>query len=160
MLGLVFSCQSLPKSPRPANEKIDFLLVSKSKRTLTLFSENQALRTFKISLGEDPILPKEKEGDKRTPEGLYKIITKSSTSDYYKNLGISYPNAKDIERTKKQNINPGGDIKIHGLKNGYSFWGRLHRFLDWTNGCIAVTNSEIDELYHLVPLQTPIQIVP
>ncbi len=159
LLALSFHfCQTTTNRDSTTIQKVSLIVVNKSARTLSLVAGNQVLRTYRVSLGEDPVSPKEQEGDKRTPEGLYKIISKSETSSYYKNLGISYPSASDLERAKLARVNPGSDIKIHGLKNGYGFWGRMHRWIDWTNGCIAVTNAEMDEIYELVPLQTPIRI--
>ena len=125
---------------------------------MKVFSNRELLKTYKISLGKKPIGKKEFEGDKRTPEGIYYINDKNSESGYHLNLGISYPNELDKEHADKMNKKPGGLINIHGLKNGIGFIGKFHRFFDWTLGCIAVTNKEIEELYENVPIGTEIEI--
>ena len=99
-------------------------------------------------------------GDERTPEGLYFINEKNPGSGYHKNLGISYPDAQDREEAERNGHNPGGQIKIHGIKNGLGWIGRFHLLVNWTDGCVAVTNKEIDELYRAVPIGTPIEINP
>jgi murein L,D-transpeptidase YafK len=106
------------------------------------------------------LLPKEREGDARTPEGLYAIDAKNDRSAYHKALHVSYPNAADRERAKSLGVSPGGAIMIHGLPNGIGWVGAGHRLYDWTLGCIAVTNDEIDEIWKTVPVCTPIEIRP
>ena len=123
-----------------------------------VFADNQLIKTYRISLGRNPIGSKQFEGDKRTPEGLYYINDKNPNSTFHKNLGISYPNKSDVENATSQAKKPGGDIKIHGIRNGLGFINKLHRLLDWTSGCIAVTNSEIDELFDSTPIGIPIEI--
>jgi len=125
-----------------------------------LISNNEIVKTYKISLGKVPKGAKEFEGDKKTPEGLYIINDKNPNSKCHKNLGISYPNEQDIEHAKKMGKSPGGLIKIHGMLNGYGWLGRFHLFRDWTAGCIAVTDKEMDELYENVKIGTPIEIKP
>lgn len=151
---------SYPEKKLTKNAEIDKIIVLKSKRELKVFSKEILLKTYKISLGSHPNGKKEFEGDKKTPEGLYFINDKNLNSGYHKNLGISYPNKNDIERAKILNKPPGGHIKIHGLKNKTGFIGKFHRFHDWTLGCIAVTNDEIDELFNSVKIGTPIEIKP
>jgi murein L,D-transpeptidase YafK len=147
--------------PKIANNvKIDRILVLKSKRQLQAFSNGKLVKTYTISLGRNPIGDKEFEGDKRTPEGHYTINDKNPNSGYYKNLGVSYPNQKDIEEANKIDKPTGGQIKIHGLKNGIGFIGKFQRWFDWTAGCMALTNSEIDELYNHTTIGTPIEIRP
>ncbi|MBK8626491.1 MAG: L,D-transpeptidase family protein [Saprospiraceae bacterium] len=147
-----------PEIKLPADIQIDKLVVFKSKRQLLAYSNGQLVKTYKISLGRQPIGDKEFEGDKKTPEGLYFINDKNPSSGYHKNLGISYPNNDDIEYAKRLGKPTGGDIKIHGLRNKTGLIGKFHRWFDWTLGCIAVTNSEIDELYEAVKIGTPIDI--
>ncbi len=113
-----------------------------------------------MALGKNPIGAKQYEGDKKTPEGVYFINAKSADSKFHKNLGISYPNKEDIRIAKQIGKAPGGNIKIHGLQNGLGFIGRLQSFSDWTAGCIALTNEEIDELYEHTPIGTPVEIKP
>ena len=139
---------------------IDKILVEKSQRQLHVFSKGELIKTYKISLGREPIGKKEFEGDKKTPEGLYYINGKNSGSGYYKNLGVSYPNVEDIKYAEKMKKSPGGQIKIHGLRNGLGWIGRTHLFFDWTMGCIALTNEDIEELYNCIKIGTPIEIKP
>jgi murein L,D-transpeptidase YafK len=149
-----------PEKPLPEGSVIDKLVVYKSKRQLLAYSKGALLKTYSIALGRQPIGDKQFEGDKKTPEGLYFINGKNPNSGYYKNLGISYPNASDMKEAKKLGKPVGGDIKIHGLRNRGGLLGKCHRWFDWTLGCIAVTNEEMDELYNAVPIGTPIEIYP
>ncbi len=127
---------------------------------MVVYSNNIILKTYKISLGKNPIGDKEFEGDNKTPEGIYFINAKNSKSTCYKNLGISYPNITDIEKAKDLGKQTGGDIKIHGIINGYGFIGKFHRWVDWTAGCIAITDQEMDEMFNHTPIGTPIEIKP
>ena len=149
-----------PETKMPDNIKVDRILVLKSQRQLQAFSNGQLIKTYKISLGRNPIDDKEFEGDKRTPEGHYEINDKNPNSGYHKNLGVSYPNQKDIEQANKIDKPTGGDIKIHGIRNGIGFIGKFERWFDWTAGCMALTNSDIDELYDHTNIGTPIEIRP
>ena len=141
-------------------EPVDKVLIEKKKRRLTLISEGKAIKTYKIALGGDPIGPKERRGDKKTPEGIYTIASRNRHSDYHLSLRISYPNEKDIKRAKELGVSPGGDIMIHGIKNGLAWLGGFHSEIDWTEGCIAVTNKEMEEIARLVPNGTPVEIRP
>ncbi|WP_312192687.1 L,D-transpeptidase family protein [Sphingobacterium sp.] len=149
-----------PEPVLDKNEKVDKLIVYKSKRQLQAYAHGKLLKTYRISLGGQPTGAKEFEGDLKTPEGLYAINDKNQYSGYHKNLGVSYPNEKDIAKAKSLGKEPGGDIKIHGIRNGLGFIGKLQRCIDWTYGCMALTNSEIDELFQAVPIGTPIEINP
>lgn len=137
------------------DHKITKIEVYKHKRKLIVYAGSKAVNEYTISLGFQPKGKKMKEGDEKTPEGIYKIDGKNANSSCYKNLGVSYPNASD-----KANNYTGGLIKIHGLRNGFGWVGKLHRFYDWTNGCMAVTNQEMEELYRHVPVGTPLIIYP
>lgn len=137
------------------NNKIELIEVFKSKRKMLLYSNGQVVNTYTISLGFNPIGYKTTEGDGKTPEGTYYIDGKNDKSSCYKNLGISYPNASD-----KKNHYTGGAIKIHGLRNGFGLIGKFHRLYDWTNGCIAVTDSEMEDLYNSISIGTKIIIYP
>jgi murein L,D-transpeptidase YafK len=139
---------------------IDKLVVYKSKRTLLAFTKGHLLKTYTISLGKNPIGHKEYEGDSKTPEGIYTINDKNPNSGYYKNLGVSYPNEKDREYAKTIGKPAGGAIKIHGLRNGMGFVSKFQRWKDWTAGCIALTNTEVDELYNSVKVGASIEILP
>lgn len=141
-------------------QEVDKIIVYKSKREMLVYNGDKLLKTYKISLGNTPIGHKQFEGDGKTPEGIYTINDKNPNSAYHKNLGVSYPNEADIEYAKSFNKSAGGDIKIHGLKNGLGYIGKLHLNSDWTLGCIAVTNEEIDELFEYVKIGSPIEIYP
>jgi murein L,D-transpeptidase YafK len=149
-----------PKDKLENDIQIDNIVVYKSKRQMLVYSNKELIKTYKISLGKQPIGAKEFEGDKKTPEGVYLINDKNPNSGYHKNLGISYPDKDDVENAKRLGKPAGGDIKIHGLKNKMGFIGKFHRWFDWTMGCIAVTNDEIDELYRAVKVGTRIAIKP
>lgn len=138
----------------------DKVLVEKNARRLTLLSNGRVIKTYEVALGHNPVGPKEREGDDRTPEGIYTIDARNAHSRYHLSLHISYPNPRDIQRAKKLGVSPGGDITIHGILNGFGWIGDFHRLFDWTGGCIAVTNEEIDEIGRLVPDGTPVEIRP
>ncbi|HTE24029.1 L,D-transpeptidase family protein [Flavitalea sp.] len=161
LLGFgIIAFQFYPEPTLPVSCVIDSIAVHKKERKLYVYSSGNLMKTFRISLGKNPIGHKLEEGDKKTPEGRYFIISRNDKSRYHKNLGISYPNEKDKALAKKLNKKPGGDIKIHGLKNGSGNISRLQRMKDWTNGCIALTDSEVDELYNHVRIGSPISIFP
>jgi tetratricopeptide (TPR) repeat protein len=136
------------------------ILIEKGERRLTLISRDKAFKSYRIALGGNPNGPKEKKGDNKTPEGAYIIDSRNKDSRYHLSLHISYPNEKDIRRAKELSVSPGGNIMIHGLKNGLSMVGDLHAEVDWTKGCIAVTDEEIEEIAKLVPIGTIVEIKP
>jgi murein L,D-transpeptidase YafK len=140
--------------------RTDKILIEKNERRLTLFSKGKILKTYKIALGGNPVGPKERAGDNKTPEGFYVIDSRNRDSRYHLSLHISYPNEKDRKRARQLGVNPGGDIMIHGIKNGYSWIGEAHTKSDWTQGCIAVTDEEIEEIERLVPNNTIVEIRP
>ncbi len=150
----------IPESPLPEGMPIDKLVINKSKRELIAYSNQRVVKRYFISLGRNPSGDKKFQGDSKTPEGRYFIDSKNPNGDYFMNLGISYPDRNDRIYAKRSGKNPGGDIKIHGLKNGFGFLRKFHRFTDWTNGCIGLTNKEIEELYEAVNIGTVIQINP
>jgi murein L,D-transpeptidase YafK len=134
--------------------------VEKSARRLTLWYAGSAVREFKISLGSEPIGHKSRAGDGRTPEGQYWIVARNRRSPYHRSLRISYPSPSDQLAAMRAGYLPGGAIMIHGLPRGASWIGKNHAGFDWTRGCIAVTNEEIDEIWELVADGTPIEIRP
>ncbi|HHB12508.1 MAG TPA: hypothetical protein ENK62_04850 [Chromatiales bacterium] len=139
---------------------VDRVVVHKAAREMLLLSGERVVRRYPISLGPHPLGPKEREGDGRTPEGRYVLDWKHPDSRYHKAIHISYPNAEDRRRAREAGVSPGGDIMIHGLPEGV---GRLiywKKGRDWTNGCIAVSNEAMDEIWALVPVNTPIEILP
>ena len=142
------------------SKPIDRIVVVKHKRELTLYSKGEAVKSYPISLGKSPEGAKQFEGDMKTPEGIYTINDKNPNSAFYLNLGVSYPNAEDVAYAESQGKSAGSLIKIHGLRNGRGFIGKLHRWKDWTHGCIAVSNDEMKELYDNVPIGTEIEILP
>lgn len=143
-----------------ASQTADRIVILKSKRTLILYSDGKELKSYKVALGGQPIGPKSRQGDHRTPEGIYRIDSKNAHSRFHKALHISYPNQQDRLRARELGVSPGGDIMIHGLPDAYAYLGPLHRQHDWTEGCIAVTNSEIEEIWTLVQIGTEIEIRP
>jgi murein L,D-transpeptidase YafK len=143
-----------------ADEMADRVVVCKAKRELLLYRGGKVIRSYQIALGKSPVGPKTRQGDNKTPEGTYTISGRNPASAFHRSLRVSYPNAADRERARKLRVNPGGDIMIHGLPNGQGSVGATHRLSDWTNGCIAVTDSEIEEIWRLVPNGTPVQIEP
>ncbi|MGZ6231556.1 MAG: L,D-transpeptidase family protein [Syntrophales bacterium] len=138
----------------------DKILIEKKERRLTLISRGEVLKTYKIALGGNPNGPKERQGDNKTPEGTYVIDSRNKDSRYHLSLHISYPNEKDKRRAKELGVSPGGDIMIHGIKNDFSWVGDFHTEVDWTKGCIAVTDEEIEEIEKLVPNGTIVEIRP
>lgn len=139
---------------------VDRILIEKEQRRLMLISKGEVLKTYKIALGGNPNGPKERQGDNKTPEGTYFIDSRNKDSRYHLALRISYPNERDRKRAKELGASPGGDIMIHGLKNGFSWVGDFHTGIDWTKGCIAVTDEEIEEIGKLAPNGTVVEIRP
>ena len=138
----------------------DSIVVEKSKHTLTLFQAGFPVRIYQIALGKQPAGDKVRVGDGRTPEGLYHIDFKNPQSKFHKALHISYPDAAHKQRANARGVAAGGDIMIHGLPPAYAGLGAAHREFDWTNGCIAVTDEEIEEIWRAVPNGAAIQIKP
>lgn len=143
-----------------ADLKADRIVINKRRRELILMHGGRPMRTYRVALGRNPLGAKTQQGDGRTPEGIYVISGRPERSAYHRSLRISYPNAQDRARAKRLGVNPGGDIMIHGLPNGQGWIGSAHRMTDWTEGCIAVTNQEIEEIWRLVPNGIPVQINP
>jgi murein L,D-transpeptidase YafK len=134
--------------------------VHKKERTLTLLRGGKPVRTYKVALGGEPVGAKARQGDHKTPEGIYIMDHRNAHSSFYRSIHISYPSAQDRARAKKLGVSPGGDIYLHGLPNGWGAIGKAHRLKDWTDGCIAVTNEEMDEIWASVPDGTVIEIKP
>jgi murein L,D-transpeptidase YafK len=143
-----------------AQSHADRIIVHKKARTMELMRVGQVLKAYKIALGGQPVGPKTRQGDHKTPEGLYVIDSRNARSQFHRSLHISYPNTGDREHARKLGLAPDGDIFIHGLPNGYGFVGAAHRARDWTDGCIAVTDQEIEEIWRLVDNGTPVEIRP
>jgi len=138
----------------------DKILIEKKERRLTLISKGEMLKTYKIALGGNPIGPKERQAITKLRRGPTLSNSRNKDSRYHLSLHISYPNEKDRKRAKELGVSPGGDIMIHGIKKGFSWVGDSHTEVDWTKGCIAVTDEEIEEIEKLVPNGTIVEIRP
>lgn len=136
------------------------ITIEKAKRSMTLWNGSHPLKSYRIALGGNPVGPKQQEGDSRTPEGRYTIDGKNPNSSFYLSLHISYPNRSDTTVAKRLGVSPGGAIMIHGMPDGLAVLNAFGFYPDWTAGCIAVTNSEIREIYDAVKIGTPITIKP
>ncbi|GJD72939.1 L,D-transpeptidase family protein [Methylobacterium goesingense] len=147
-----------PLVPEP--DRADRILVEKAARRLTLLRDGRVLATYPVSLGFSPQGQKFRAGDGRTPEGTYAIAYRNPRSVAHLSLKVSYPTPDQALRAATQGRAPGGDIMIHGLFNGLSWLGSLHRLVDWTNGCVGVTNAEMEAIYARVDTGTPIEIRP
>lgn len=147
-------------NPLPADTTIDRILIEKSARKLSILREGKLLKSYRVALGRNPIGPKQEEGDRKTPEGAYAIDYRNPHSDYHLALHISYPSPEDDARAAARGINAGFDIMIHGLPNGRGWIGAFHRRQDWTAGCIALTDAEIEELWRITPDGTAVEIRP
>ncbi len=156
--GFLAACGN-PK-PTNAGKRADRIVIVKSNRTMVLMSGEQVFRTYKVALGRSPVSPKTQLGDHKTPEGVYVIDAKKNPIRFHLALHISYPNKADRERAQREHVNPGSDVEIHGIENGLGWIGGLHREVDWTDGCVAVTDSEIEEIWDAVAVGTPVEIRP
>ncbi len=162
LMGLLVDASFAADGPaaETPSPPIDQVVVVKSQRTLTLLSKGKVVRSYKVALGGDPIGAKQEQGDHKTPEGRYVLDRRNPNSRFYKSIHISYPDEQDRQRAAQRGVNPGGDVMIHGLPNGFGWLGAAHRAMDWTDGCIAVTDKEMDEIWELVRDGTPIEIQP
>lgn len=158
-IALLVSASLCFGKPHPAPQS-DRILIVKSARSMTLLRQGKVLKAYKVALGSDPVGAKTREGDGKTPEGEYRISQKNNHSQFHLSLRISYPNEADRQRAKKLGVNPGGDIFIHGLPPQWAWIGAAHRQKNWTAGCVAVTNAEIEEIWASVPVGTPVEIKP
>ena len=138
----------------------DQVLVRKSERRLYLLRHGEILRSYRVALGLIPDGPKERAGDFRTPEGRYQLTRRNSRSDYFLSIQVSYPNADDVRRARRDHVNPGGSIMIHGLPNLQRHPPDYYAAADWTDGCIAMSNADMVELWLMVQDNTPIDIQP
>lgn len=151
---------TLRDEPLPVEATVDRIVVHKSRHELVLLSNERPIRTYKVALGSGGLGPKMQEGDGKTPEGRYRISGRNANSAFQLSLRISYPEPHEVEAARARGVSPGGDIMIHGLPNGSGWLGERHLLADWTAGCIAVTNAEIEELWRVVRDDTPIEILP
>lgn len=146
------ACEAAPSGP------VDRLYVDKSEHWLAAYRDGRIVREFRVGLGRGGLRPKERSGDGRVPEGLYTINAHNPASAYHLALRINYPTADQVSAAEARGVKPGGDIMIHGLPNGSGAIGSRQHSLDWTDGCIALTDAEMDWLYNAVPDGTPIEI--
>ena len=155
------SADSVVAAPVPFGRvAADSIVVEKSRHLLSLYHRGMLLRSYLVALGQQPVGDKVRVGDNRTPEGLFRIEARNPDSRYHRSLKISYPDAAHRARARSLGVSPGGDIMIHGLPARQAWVGAAHRDFDWTEGCIAVTNKEIEEIWTVVPVGTPILIKP
>jgi murein L,D-transpeptidase YafK len=158
MLGFAWYAARPPAAPA-VTQQADHIVISKSHHTLILYAHGQPFRTYAVALGR-AAGPKQFQGDHKTPEGHYTVDSRNPHSTFHLALHLSYPNATDRAQAAAAHRAPGGDVEIHGLPAAYAFLGPLHRATDWTDGCIALTNPEIDEVYRLTPNGTIVEINP
>ncbi|WP_237154066.1 L,D-transpeptidase family protein [Oryzibacter oryziterrae] len=144
----------------PLGAKADRIVVEKAAHRMRLLAGETVLATYDVAIGSGSPGPKQREGDRRTPEGHYRITFHNARSGWHLSLRTSYPEADDVARAAAAGVPPGSDIMIHGIRWGLGWIGSWHRLADWTNGCIAVTNSEMDEIWRVVDDGTPIDILP
>lgn len=143
-----------------AQTPVDLVRVLKSEHKLQLLYEGEVIREFSVALGRNPKGHKQQEGDQRTPEGSYTLDYKKADSAFYRAIHISYPNSADVLSAKTRNVSPGGQIMIHGQKNGWSWLSFITQRSDWTNGCIALNNADMDIVWALISEGTKIEIFP
>lgn len=155
LFALLFSVSSVH-----AIEKADLVLVKKAEKKLLLISAGKPFKEFRIALGPMPRGPKIAAGDERTPEGEYVLDRKHEKSSFYKAIHVSYPNESDRERAAQLGVSPGGSIMIHGQPNVKTWPEEIAQTFNWTSGCIAVTDSQMDEIWDAVDAGTPIKIQP
>jgi murein L,D-transpeptidase YafK len=141
-----------------AQSRVDRIVILKTNHKLLLMSGTTVVKTYPVALGRGGLGAKQVQGDHKTPEGTYRIDSRLQASRFHRALHISYPNDADRARAKSLGADPGGSIMIHGIRNGLGWLGPTHRWIDWTDGCIAVTDSEIEEIWRLVPDDTPVEI--
>lgn len=159
-LFVIAALSFAPPAAASQPDQADRILVVKSERKLHLLRAGHILRTFDISLGLVPEGHKQREGDFRTPEGVYYLETKNSSSDYFLSIKVSYPNAEDRARARALGVDPGGQIMIHGLPNEPKYSEGAYRGSDWTDGCIAVSNSDMIDIWLMTSTNTAIEIRP
>jgi murein L,D-transpeptidase YafK len=153
----VMLTQSAPLDSLPA---VDRVVVKKSERRLVLMHGGNVVRSYHISLGLSPVGQKERSGDFRTPEGSYRVERRNPRSDFFLSLKVSYPNPVDLKRARSHHWDTGGSIMIHGLPNTLKHEPEYYESHDWTDGCIAVSNADMTEIWMLTPDDVPIDIRP
>ena len=163
IFGLASFCGSVSADTPPTGggpDRADDVVVDKSDRKLYLYKAGRVLREFDVSLGLVPVGPKQREGDFRTPEGKYWLDARNANSDFFLSIHVSYPDESDRARAEAQGVDPGGQIMIHGLPNEPKYDLRRYQSTDWTDGCIAVSNSDMVDIWLMTRESTPIEIRP
>lgn len=173
LLSLALTCLALGAhaDPLPQAERVmlrsteslpavDHLVVHKTERRLLLLHGDTVVRSYKIALGLNPVGTKERAGDFRTPEGHYYLTRRNPRSDYFLSIQVSYPNETDMKRAHKNHWDAGGSIMIHGLPNQLKHEPKYYEISDWTDGCIALSNADMVEVWLLTPDNAPIDILP
>ena len=145
---------------KPKMYSADSIVLDKSERKLSMYDHGVLVKSYLVALGREPVGNKTRRGDGRTPEGVYRIEGRNPNSKYHLALRVSYPNADDRARASRRGVSPGGDIMLHGLPKEFATVGALHRQTDWTEGCAALTNEEIEEIWRAVPNGAWIHIKP
>jgi murein L,D-transpeptidase YafK len=143
-----------------SQEIADYVLVEKSKHLLTLFKNGKSIATYHVVFGGNPVGHKEQEGDQKTPEGRYTLDSKNSNSTFTKAIHISYPNAADIAKAKSKGVSPGGVVMIHGQKNGFGWASFATQRINWTKGCVALSNEDMEKVWKSINVPTQIEIKP
>jgi murein L,D-transpeptidase YafK len=150
----------MPGGPGGPVPLADSIVIEKKAHRLTLYHLGRPIKQFMVALGAEPERDKQSAGDRRTPTGLFSIESRNANSEFHLALRIAYPDSAHIARAAALGVSPGGGIEIHGLLNGRGSTGAFHRTADWTNGCIALTDEEIEELWSSVPVGIPVEIKP
>jgi len=145
---------------KPPKSQADRILIEKAARRMTLFQGEETLKIYRIALGREPVGPKREQGDGKTPEGRYRIDGRNPQSAFHLSLRISYPNAADQAQAAERGVKPGNHIMIHGQPNGLPDIGGSSALYDWTDGCVALSNAEIEEVWKLVPNGAAVEILP
>jgi murein L,D-transpeptidase YafK len=158
IVTLDLQSQSVSDHRLPESVMADKVIVLKRERKLLLMKDGQVLKMYSVSLGGNPVGPKIRQGDSRTPEGNYVLDRHNAQSQFHRSIHISYPNARDVARARRLGVPPGGNLFIHGEPNAYH--GTYEHPGDWTEGCVAVTNAEMDEIWRAVIDGTSIEIKP
>lgn len=160
MRFFIVCCLFISSCATSAWAAVDQVVVYKAQRIMLLMDKQQEVKRYKIALGRNPIGHKQQEGDSRTPEGSYKLDYINERSSYYRSMHVSYPNAQDKASARQRGVSPGGMIMVHGQPNGYGYLSAATQTRDWTDGCIALTDQEMDDFLSLVKIGTIITILP
>jgi len=163
VLTATTGCTPKPAPTAPAVEGeaiVDRIVIEKAAHRMTLMAGDRTLATYRVSLGHGGLAPKVREGDGRTPEGDYRITGRNPKSAYHLSLRIGYPTPTQVAETRRAGVDPGGDIMIHGLPNGRGALAAAYAGRDWTDGCIAVTDAEMDAIWRLTPNGASVHITP